>query len=62
MKYFIKQAAWTEMLEEERNFTAEKYNEPDSALAKVTSILRDIEAKRPLAPGKNPDTKINSLL
>ncbi len=62
MKYFIKQAAWSEMIKDEQELTGERLNEPDSALAKVTAVLRDIQDRRPLAPGKNPDTTIKQLL
>jgi len=62
MKYFEKLATWTEMIEDEQNLTAERFNEPGSALSKVTSVLRDIQASKPLAPGKNPDTTIKNLL
>ena len=59
MKYFNKPnlektATWTELIEAEQNRTAPKYMN-DPALAKLSAVLSEVEARRPLGAGKNPD-------
>ena len=66
MKYFIKSeleksAAWTEMIEAEQNLTSPKYMN-DPALAKLSGVLRDIEARKPLGAGKNPDPTTDTIM
>lgn len=66
MKYFvkenlIKEAAWTEMIEREMNLDSPSlYN--SEAARKLIASIRDIEARRPLAPGKNPDPTAHHIM
>ena len=65
MKYFKsdieKSAAWTEMIEDEQNMSSPRFMN-DPALEKLTSALKEVEANRPLAPGKNPDSTAKYIL
>jgi len=42
------------MIEAEQNMTSPKYMN-DPALAKISAVLKEVESRRPLGAGKNPD-------
>lgn len=58
MKYFVKSeleksAAWAEMIKAEQEMTSDRFKDP--ALAKISAVLKEVQERRPLGAGKNPD-------